>query len=115
MKIGIDIRTLMDAQYSGVPEYTHNLIKEILRLDVKNEYRLFYNSLRDVSEQMARFNSDNVKVINTRYPNKVFNYVMQMMLKRPKVDWLLEDVDIFFMPHINFAALSNKCKKINRN
>ena len=42
MKIGIDIRTLMDTQYSGVPEYTLNLLEEIFKLDKKNDYKLFY-------------------------------------------------------------------------
>ena len=41
MKIGIDIRTLLDNQYSGVSQYTFFLLKEIFRLDKKNEYFLF--------------------------------------------------------------------------
>ena len=52
MKIGVDIRTLMDAQYSGVSEYTLNLLKEILKLDTVNEYRLFYNCFGDIRGQM---------------------------------------------------------------
>jgi len=35
MKIGIDIRTLMDRKYSGVAEHTLNLVREILKLDQK--------------------------------------------------------------------------------
>ena len=109
----------MDAQYSGVPEYTLNLIKEILRLDshsagsgqAKNEYKLFYNSGRDLSNRIPKFEGNNIEIKKTNYPNKVFNYFFQKTLKYPKIDELL-GVDLFFMPHINFVSLSHKCKKI---
>ena len=63
MKIGIDIRVLMDTHYSGVSEYTLNLLEELFKLDSTNEYRLFYNSGRDVSEQMPKFSAKNAKRI----------------------------------------------------
>ncbi|MFH1427089.1 MAG: glycosyltransferase family 1 protein [Patescibacteria group bacterium] len=111
MNIGIDIRTLMDSQYSGVSEYTYNLVKEILRLDKVNQYKLFYNSGRDVSGRIPKFISENVEVVSTHYPNKLYNYIMQKTFRYPKIDQLL-GVDLFFMPHIGFASLSNKCKSI---
>ena len=111
MKIGIDIRTLMDVHYSGVPEYTYNLIKEILKLDVKNTYKLFYNSGRDASQNIPDFKFENCEIIKTRYPNKVFNYLMQKTLKYPKIDKLL-GVNVLFTPHINFISLSGNSKKI---
>lgn len=111
MRIGIDIRTLMDAQYSGVPEYTYNLVTEILKLDKKNEYRLFYNSARDISDRMPKFEAPNVEVIKRRYPNKILNYLLFKVFNRPKVDKLL-GVDLFLMPHMNFIALSGAAKSI---
>ena len=111
MRIGIDIRTLMDAQYSGIPEYTLNLIKEILKLDKKNEYKLFYNSGKDISNRMPKFANNNAEIIKTNYPNKLFNNVMQRVLAAPKIDQFL-GVDLFFMPNIGFISLSNKCRKI---
>lgn len=111
MKIGIDIRTLMDIQYSGIPEYTLNLIKEILKLDKKNEYKLFYNSGKDVSKRLPQFSSNSAEIIKTNYPNKLFNNVMQRVLGIPKIDQLI-NVDLFFMPNIGFVSLSNQCKKI---
>jgi len=111
MKIGIDIRTLMDAQYSGVSEYTLNLIKEILRLDSKNQYKLFYNSGQDVSQRIPKFRKENAEVISLRYPNKLFNYLLQKALAYPKIDQLL-GVDLFFMPHINFISLAGRAKSI---
>lgn len=111
MKIGIDIRTLMDREYSGVSEYTLNLIKAILKLDSENEYKLFYNSGRDVSSRIPEFKGDNVQIIRTRYPNKIFNYLMQKTLSYPKIDKFL-GVDLFWAPHINFFAFSKGCRKI---
>lgn len=110
MRIGIDIRTLMDSQYSGVSGYTYNLVRNILELDQSREYRLFYNSGRDVSHKIPKFNQSNAAVISTRYPNKIFNYLMQKSFSRPKIDRLL-GVEHFIAPHINFFSLSEACRK----
>jgi len=45
MKIGIDVTMLVYAG-SGVANYTFNLVKNLLKIDKKNEYRLFYSSFR---------------------------------------------------------------------
>lgn len=111
MKIGIDARTLMDAQYSGVSEYTLNLIQNILKLDSENDYRLFYNSAHDISGYMPKFEQPNCKVIKFNYPNKILNYIGFKLLRLPKIDKLL-GVDVFFMPHINFMAVSGKTKTV---
>lgn len=101
----------MDAQYSGVPEYTFNLVKEILRLDTKNQYKLFYNSGRNISQRMPEFSQANAELIHTHYPNKIFNNIMQRLVRTPKIDRLL-GVDLFFMPNIGFISLSDQCRKI---
>ncbi|MDD5032324.1 MAG: glycosyltransferase family 1 protein [Patescibacteria group bacterium] len=111
MKIGIDIRTLMDREYSGVSEYTLNLVKAILEKDRENEYKLFYNSGRDISGRMPEFKNDNVEVVSFRYPNKVFNYLLQKTFKYPKIDQKL-GVDVFWLPNPNFISLSSGAKKI---
>ena len=110
MLIGIDIRTLMDSRYSGVSEYTLNLIKEILKLDNYNEYRLFYNSFNNCPN-IPEFSGKNVKLVKYNYPNKILNYLFFKFFNYPKIDKKLK-VDIFFMPHINFIGLSSKVKKI---
>ena len=111
MKIGIDIRTLMDPLVSGVPEYTTNLLKELFRLDKKNDYVLFYNGWKDRDGQMPKFVGKNIQTVVSRYPNKIFNNIMQLVLSRPKLDQLT-GTDLFFMPNISFAALSARCRKI---
>lgn len=110
MLIGIDIRTLMDARYSGVSEYTLNLIKEILKLDNHNEYRFFYNSFGNCPN-IPEFNAKNVKLIKYNYPNKLLNYLLFKFFNYPKIDKELR-VDVFFMPHINFIGLSFGSKSL---
>jgi glycosyltransferase involved in cell wall biosynthesis len=108
MIIGIDIRALMDSNPSGVPEYTFNLIKNILKLDQKNEYRLFYNSFRDQDLAWPEFKQDNVRLIKNHYPNKILNYLGFKFLNRPKINSLLGEIDVFFMPHINLMSWPSK-------
>ena len=110
MKIGIDIRTLMDTRYSGVSEYAFNLVREILKLDHDNEYRLFYNCFGDCPN-MPRFSGDKVKVIKFNYPNKIFNYLLVKIFNYPKIDKEL-GVDAWFMPHINFIGLAGSARSI---
>lgn len=109
MKIGIDIRTLMDKSYSGVPEYTLNLVREILAQDKKSRYKLFYNCFGRA--KTPDFRSENVEIVKSDYPNKLFNYLLQKNLGFPKIDRLL-GVDLFFLPHINFIALSGRARSV---
>lgn len=114
MNIGIDIRTLMNKEPSGVSGYTFNLIREIIKKDKKNKYKLFYNSfvdIEDVNDKIFKLHNKNVEIIKTNYPNKIFNFLMQKCFKSPKLDSLL-GVDIFFIPNLGFISLSKKCKKI---
>ncbi|PKM91503.1 hypothetical protein CVU82_02820 [Candidatus Falkowbacteria bacterium HGW-Falkowbacteria-1] len=108
MKIGVDTRVLMDKQYSGVSIFTFNLLSSLLKLDKLNTYSFFYNSFKKV-EKNDLFNKN---AVQTFYPNKIFNYLMQKTLSWPKIDNLLGSPDVFYMPHINFASLSNKTKKV---
>jgi len=107
MNILIDIRPLMDRRYSGVAEYTHELLKALLNIDQQNQYWLLYNSFHNVSDRLPLFNYPNVSIIRTKYPNKFFNYVLLKFLHRPYFDKIVgQPIDIFFMPHINFARWS---------
>jgi len=112
MKIGLDIRSLMDKHYSGVSEYTYNLIINLLSLDKANEYYLYYNSFRNLDNHIPDFKSSQVRIIKTRYPNKIFNYFLQKAFKYPQIDKKLGKMDIFLAPHINFLSLSGGPKTI---
>lgn len=113
MNILIDIRPLMDKRYSGVAEYTFELLKALLTVDQENQYWLFYNSYHDVSDRLPTFNYPNVSIIRTRYPNKFFNYVLLKFCHRPYFDKIIgQPIDIFFMPHLNFARWSSSISSI---
>lgn len=117
MKIGVDIRVLMDEKYSGVSEYAANLLAAILKSQESkdDEYKLFYNSRRDLSARLNAWNSHNAKVIATSYSNKIFNYLLQKTFSYPKIDKIIGGADVFFSPHFNFSSFSsdkNSPKKI---
>ncbi len=111
MKIGIDIRCLMNKNYSGVAEYTYNLLDNIFKIDQTNKYFLFYNSKKDIKENLPTFDYPNVKFKGYNYPNKFFNFSLKFF-NYPNIDKLLGDIDVFFTPNFNFLSLSNKPKKI---
>ena len=109
MKIGIDIRCLMAENYSGVSWYTFNLLKSIFELDNNNEYILFYNNSKPVD--LPKFNYPNVSYVGFKYSNKILN-LMFVLFNRPKIDQMIGGADVFFMPNINFSALSVNCQKV---
>jgi len=112
MKIGVDIRVLMDKQYSGVSEYSSVLLRTMLRLDEDNEYRLFYNSFRDVSARIGQFEHPHLQIKHTAYPNRFFNYCLQKSFSWPKLDKVVGGTDIFWSPHINFSHFSPDTKHV---
>ncbi len=111
MQIGIDLRCLMHKNYSGVAEYTYNLLDNLFQIDSQNQYKLFYNSNHDVSINLPNFDYGNVEFIGFKYPNKFLNFSFKFF-NYPKIDLLLKNIDIFFIPNLNFLALSKKCKKM---
>jgi glycosyltransferase involved in cell wall biosynthesis len=109
MKVGVDIRVLLDKKYSGVAGFTYNLLKNIIKKDERNAYYFFYNSFKKF--KMPDFIPEE-KIISTRYPNKIFNYFLQKRLAYPRLDKVIGGSDIFYSPHINFSSFSSKSKNI---
>ena len=64
MKIGIDIRVLLDQKYSGVASFSFHLIKNLIKLDKHNAY-YFLSFLRKLSFLLLK--GLNIK---SSYPNK---------------------------------------------
>ena len=105
MTIGVDIRVLLDAQYSGVAEYTLNLLRALIKEDISNNYVLFYNSAKHPKLDLPELMAPNVSFVGRRFPNKLLNYGLFKFLKWPSVDRLAgQQFDIFWMPHLNFIA-----------
>jgi len=109
MKIGVDVRCLMNGQYSGVSWYTYNLLKSVFGLDSFNQYLLFYNSNKKMP--LPEFPYANVSYRGFRYPNKLFN-LSSNFLNFPKADKLIGGVDLFFVPNFHFISWSDSCRKV---
>jgi glycosyltransferase involved in cell wall biosynthesis len=110
MKIGIDANVLMDKHYSGVSKYAANLLTALLEFDQKNEYSLFYNSWRAPFNKLSSWKRKNCQLKGTRFPSKIYNYLLQKILHYPKIDKYLGNTEIFFAPHFNFISLSKDVK-----
>lgn len=96
MTIGIDVTTLV-YQGSGVANYTYNLVYNLLIQDKKNEYRLFFSSLRRPKKfnQLDEFKDLGAKIYEYRLPPKIFNFLWGKYHLVP-VEWLIGKTDIFF-------------------
>lgn len=94
MKIGIDIsQTAYPA--TGVANYLKNLVKKLLEIDQKNEYVLFFSSLRK-KWQMANLKcqNQNVKLKTFRFPPTLLDILWNRLHICP-IEWLIGDVDVF--------------------
>lgn len=112
MKIGIDIRCLSEGRRTGVEEYSLNLLEKILKEDSDNKYVLFLNSWKKPKLEIDFLkNYKNVELKISRFPNKILNFFL-WYFDWPKLDKLIGGVDVFFMPNLNFVALSPKVKLI---
>lgn len=110
MKIGIDVRCLASGSKTGVEEYTVQLLENIFVRDRENAFVLFLNVYKKTVIDMAWAEKyPNVSVKRFRWPNKLLNFCM-WYLQWPHIDRMLGGVDVFFMPNMNFVALSSKTK-----
>lgn len=109
MRIGVDIRCLMDTRYSGISEYAYNLFKELFSVDSENKYILYYNAAR--ATQPRPFDAPNIEYKAFRYPNILFNLGLRF-LKFTSIDSMMGGVDVFITPNFLFTNVSGKCKKI---
>ncbi|MFA6271987.1 MAG: glycosyltransferase family 1 protein [Patescibacteria group bacterium] len=112
MKIGIDVRSLLEREAGGISVYTEKIIKHLLAIDAQNEYLLFSNSYKNSRSLIEnKFTEDNAELKFFSYPNKVLNASFRF-LNQPKIDKMLGGVDLFFEPNIIFMALSQIPKKV---
>jgi hypothetical protein len=96
MRIGIDISQLA-YENTGVANYLSDLIRNLFILDTKNEYILFYSSLRRQS-QISKFKSQisnlNVKIKSYPLPQTVLDFVWNKLHVFP-IEWFIGNVDVF--------------------
>lgn len=95
MKVGIDI-SQMAYEGTGVANYTLELVKHLLEIDSKNEYILFFSSLRR-SIQFSIFNfqsSSNVQIKKYKFP-PIFLDILWNRLHIVPIERFIGDVDVF--------------------
>jgi glycosyltransferase involved in cell wall biosynthesis len=96
MKIGIDITMLVYAG-SGVANYTFNLVKTLLETDKKNEYRLFYSSLRRPKNfyYLDQLKNLGGRIYTFPFPPSLLKIIWGKFNIIP-IEWFTGKVDIFF-------------------
>jgi len=95
MKIGIDISQIAYKK-TGVAVYLEHLVQNLLEQDSKNQYILFYSSLRkNFKFQISNFKSiSNIKIKKYRIPQTVLNILWNKLHVAP-IEWFIGDVDVF--------------------
>ncbi len=95
MKIGIDISQLAYPN-TGVANYLENLIDSLLKVDSKNEYVLFYSSMRK-NLQFTIFNfqsNPNVSIKKFKLPPTLLNLLWNKLHILP-IERIIGPVDLF--------------------
>lgn len=111
MNIGVDIRSLMTKNKTGVGEYAFELLNAIFESDKTNHYYLFANSTKKILLYLPKWQHNNVHVIATRFPNKFLNFALAFKLI--KIENLLNTkIDFWFSPNWNFLSLKSSTKHI---
>ena len=111
MTIAIDIRSLSGGAYTGVGEYTRNLLKYMIPLDPGIRFKLFFNAHGSKPDLSFLDGSGNIEPYIFRYPNKYFS-ARTRFLNSPKIDKLIAGCDVFFSPHFISAPVGKNCKKV---
>lgn len=115
MTIGIDLRAIVQSKYSGVEEYSINLLDALFKIDRDNKYLLF-SSGQSMSNrylefsQKAKETSANIDLYHCSVPNRFLNASFKFF-SWPKIDNLMGEADVIFEPNINILPVS-KAKKV---
>lgn len=107
MKIGIDCRTILspkNGEKAGVGHYTYYLVKNLLKIDKKNEYVLFFDHRVTNTKE---FKKKNVKIV--RFPFSEYKKYMPFGYSHLFISKILnnEELDIFHSP-ANVVPLNYK-------
>lgn len=107
----IDIRLLTTGRVSGVEEYTRNLVNALIRRAPGDRFELLYNGFRKAPLPTEWCVAPNVRVIDRRIPNKLFD-LSARTIGFPRADTFTHDATLAFTPHLNPLRVSGKMKRI---
>lgn len=96
MKIGIDISQLA-YQETGVANYLSELITHLLEIDKKNEYVLFFSSMRrkfQISNFKSQISNEKVKIKTFKLPPSLLDMIWNKLHIMP-IEWFVGDIDLF--------------------
>jgi glycosyltransferase involved in cell wall biosynthesis len=106
MRIGIDIRCLMDGGRTGVEEYTLSVLNAMLKQNTADTFVLFANSRKPM--QLPKIDAPNIEWRTFSYSNKLFNTSLKIF-RWPKIDQLLGGINVLFVPSVRLAPCTAKC------
>lgn len=109
MNITIDLRSLHTAQHSGVEYFMVHAIEQLLKIDPKNQYTLYYNGFK--ARQFDQFHFINAHYKQTRIPNRALN-LLQKFLRWPDVESLAGRTDTVLMPNLGITKISSTTKLV---
>lgn len=94
MIIGIDISSIPYG--TGVSNYTLNLVKNLIKIDKKNTYKLFFSSLRlPFPKELEIYKSyKNVTIYHLKYPPTLLNFLWNKLHIIP-IEFFIGKCDIF--------------------
>ncbi len=93
MKIGIDISQMAYSR-TGVANYLKQTLTQLLLQDNKNEYVLFFSSLRGKVPNLNLPQSSNVHVKSFKFPPTLLDMLWNKLHIMP-IENLIGDVDVF--------------------
>lgn len=100
MKIGIDVSQIA-YEGTGVSAFSTKLVENLLRIDEKNEYILFFSSLRKqflISNFQFLIKSkcpnSQIKIRTFRFPPSLLDLLWNKLHILP-IEWLIGNVDLF--------------------
>lgn len=110
MIIGIDITPLLFPG-TGVANYTYNLVKNLLKKDKENEYRLFFTSwkLNKKYSFLEEFQGLGARIYRFPLPFQFFQMIWGNLNIAP-IEWFIGKVDIFYAN--DFLRSPSKIKTI---
>jgi glycosyltransferase involved in cell wall biosynthesis len=110
MKIGIDISQIAHER-TGVANYTKSLVENLLRIDNKNKYILFFSSLRKKCPAYVNgwASKPNVKLKHFRLPPTLLDFLWNRLHILP-IEWFVGKIDVLFTS--DWVVPPAKAKKV---
>lgn len=107
MKIGIDISQIVHGV--GVSFYTQNLVEGLLKIDKKNDYKLFFSSLRKNLPADFNYQAANVRLKSFKIPPTLLEPLFNKFHFLP-IESFIGKVDVFHSS--DWTQPSTRAKKV---